>query len=89
MTGTYDGIEFFDDFPHCGRVVLRYLYATGTQVDEVKGPKFCPRDNGFYHDAQTLAAAPSAQAAGVEVAMQSKVGGTWGDVNSQRVSIAE
>jgi len=69
------GGEFFDDFSHCGRVVLRYLSATGTQVDEVKGPKFCPRDNGFYKDAQTLAAALNHSALNIGNATGAWVGG--------------
>jgi hypothetical protein len=89
LTSTYDGVEFFDGFSRCGRVVLRSLSATGLQLDEVKGPEYCPVDNGFYRDPQTLATPASALANGVEVAMQSKTGGNWQDVSTERVTIAE
>jgi hypothetical protein len=88
LTATYSGVMYHDDLALCGRVVLRSLASTGFQVGELDGPQHCPPDNGFYHDADTLATAPSADANRVEVAMQTKNGG-WNDVNTQIVSIAE
>jgi hypothetical protein len=87
VTGTYSGTLFHDDFAHCARVTLRSLMS-GSAIGELDGPEHCAHDNGFYHDADTLTTAPSSLASGVEVAMQSKIGG-WGDVGTQRVSIAE
>jgi hypothetical protein len=87
LTGTYSGSLYHDDFARCARVTLRPL-SFGFPGDEVNGPEHCAYDNGFYRDADTLSTAPSSRASGVEVAMQSKVGG-WGDVNTQRVSVAE
>jgi hypothetical protein len=68
--------------------VLRSLSSTGFQVDELKGPRHCPTDDGFDHASYTLATAPTSQASRVQVAMQSQTGSLWQDVNSQTVSIA-
>jgi hypothetical protein len=68
--------------------VLHSFSSTGLQVDELKGPRHCPTDDGFGHDSDTLATAPTSQANRVRVAMQSPTGALWQDVNSQTVSIA-
>ena len=68
-------------------MTLRSL-SVGFPVGELNGPEHCAHDNGFYKDTDTLSTAPSSQASAVEVAMQTKVGG-WGDVGTQRVSVAE
>jgi hypothetical protein len=89
MTGTYDGYLHFQDFSRCGRVELRYLSQLGLRTATVDGPQHCPADDAHYQEHDTLAAPASSLASKVEVAMQSKTGGVWQDVNTQTVSIAE
>ena len=69
--------------------MLRSLFSTGVQVDELNGLAHCPTDDGFDHDSDTLPTAPTSQANHLQVAMQSQTGGLWRDVNSQTVAIAE
>jgi hypothetical protein len=88
MVATYDGVEYWDNFARCGRVVLRSLMPTGFETGEVDGPEHCQKTNDPYHEAQTFSTAPTTSADRVEVAMQSKVGG-WGDIDTRIVSIAE
>jgi hypothetical protein len=89
MTGSVDGSIYWDDFSRCGRVVLRYLAPAGYDVHDVTGPQVCPKDDSIYHDPYKLAGDAVAGANAVEVALQSKTGGIWQDVDTQRVSIAE
>jgi hypothetical protein len=89
VTASYSGYVHFDDFSRCGRVVLRSLTPTGFQTGEVKGPQHCPTDNSHQHYDDTLAVPATTQASRVQVALQSKTGGVWQDVNTQTVGIAE
>jgi hypothetical protein len=87
--GEYDGTLTFDGFSNCGRISLRYFDDVGKKVDEVDGSKHCPPDLGHYTFFDTLVPTPSSSAIKVKVVMQSKVGGSWVDVSSKTVSIAE
>jgi hypothetical protein len=89
MTATYDGVLYWDEnYPKCGRVVLRSLTSTGFVAGEVDGPDYCQKTNDTHSEAQTFSIGPNTFADHVEVAMQSRVGG-WGDIDTRTVSIAE
>ena len=76
-------------FSRCGRVKLRMLDESGTQVEPVNGPQHCPPDLAHYSYRDELASTPSGDVVEVEVVMQTKSGGQWNDVDSEFVSIAE
>jgi hypothetical protein len=88
-TATYSGYYHFEGFSRCGRVKLRMLDETGTQVEPVNGPQHCPPDLDHYSYQDVLASTPSGDVVEAEVVMQTKSGGQWNDVDSELVSIAE
>lgn len=89
VTASYDGFLHFDAFSRCGRVKLRYLDEAGAEIDKDTGPQHCPPDLAHYDYQDTIASIPNALVTEVEVIMQSKSGGSWNDVDSVSVSIAE
>lgn len=90
MTASLSESLHFDNFSRLGRVQLRSLSLfPGLPSADVNGPQHSAPDNGYYRYADTIAAAPSSGANSVQVAMQSKTGGVWSDVNTQTVGIAE
>jgi hypothetical protein len=90
MTANYSGYLHFENFSRCGRVVLRLLSPFGLPPTEIKGAQHCPADNGYHRGTQDiLTAGPTSGSTSIEVALQSKTGGVWQDVNTQTVGIAE
>jgi hypothetical protein len=91
MTASLTETLHFDDFERLGRVQLRSLPTfAGLPSINVTGPQHSAPDDGYYHYTDTITTAPSSGTTSVQVAMQSKTGGVWGDLpNTQTVSIAE
>ena len=87
-TANYNGYYHFDGFSRCGRVKLRLLDETGTQVEAVNGPQHCPPDLAHY-SSKTSSPALRPVVVEIEVVMQTKSGGQWNDVDSELISIAE
>jgi hypothetical protein len=90
MTASLTESLHFDAFSRLGRVELRSLSSfPGLPSVNVDGPQHSAPDNGYYRYGDTIATAPSSGSNRVQVAMQSKTGGAWSDVNTQTVGIAE
>jgi hypothetical protein len=88
-TATYNGWYHFDAFLRRGRVELRMLDETGTPVEVKDGPEHFAPDLAHYAYEDELASTPSPDVVEVEVAMQTKSGGVFSDVDTETVSIAE
>jgi hypothetical protein len=88
-TATYDGWYHFDAFLRRGRVQLRMLDESGAQVEVIDGPEHFAPDLAHYAYQDVLASTPSPNVVEVEVAMQTKSGGVFSDVDTETVSIAE
>jgi hypothetical protein len=96
LTATYTGYLHFDDFnKDAGRVIIRAIDPlSGREAARTEGGSHSPPDTGYYHYPDTLAVV--SEKAYLEVVMQSWVvtdpetqQGTWEDVGSQTVSVAQ
>jgi hypothetical protein len=88
-TATYNGYYHFDAFLRRGRVQLRMLDENGTEVEVIDGPEHFAPDLAHYAYNDVLASTPSGSVVEVEVAMQTKSGGVFSDVDTETVSIAQ
>jgi hypothetical protein len=86
---TFDGYVHFDAFLACGRVRLRLLDEADALVEEVRGPRHCAPDAGYYNYHDVLAGTPSGLVTQMEVILERRSGGGWIEVDSDTVSIAE
>jgi hypothetical protein len=88
-TATYNGWYHFDAFLRRGRVQLRMLDESGTVVEVQNGPEHFAPDLAHYAYNDVVASTPSPNVVEVEVAMQTKSGGVFSDVDTETVSIAQ
>jgi hypothetical protein len=88
-TATYNGWYHFDAFLRRGRVQLRMLDENGALVEVKDGPEHFAPDLAHYQYQDVLASTPSPNVVEVEVAMQTKSGGVFSDVDTETVSIAQ
>jgi hypothetical protein len=99
LTATYSGYLHFKKFDRPGRVVVRAINTlTGAEAARAEGDSHTPADNGHYRYPETggpETLTVESYATNLQVIMQSfstdpETGqGTWSDVHSQTVSVAE
>jgi hypothetical protein len=90
VTPHVEGFIHFEGFSNCARIQMRVIGSgpLSLLLETVNGRKECPADLSHQPFPVTLDATATGSVNRVEIVLQTKNGGSWQDVDSQTVSIA-